>query len=52
MLQKKELLAKSLLIDKSIFEMEKEMTTKERDTHKQFFDNVYSVFNKIISTVK
>lgn len=52
MLQKKELLAKSLLIDKSIFEMENEMTTKERDTHKQFFDNVYSVFNKIISTVK
>lgn len=48
MIQKKELLAKTLLEDKSIFEMKKNMSEKEKMKHKQFFENIECLFHSII----
>lgn len=47
-IQKKELLAKSLLDDIGVFEKFKEMNENEKHLHKNFFDNTEYVFNKII----
>lgn len=49
MIQKKELLAKSLLEDKSIFEMQEGMNSNERTKHEGFYANVDTIFEKIIN---
>ena len=49
MIQKKELLAKSLLEDKSIFEMQEGMNANERTKHEGFYANVDTIFEKIIN---
>ncbi|HEP1790979.1 TPA: ParA family protein [Streptococcus suis] len=48
---KKELLAKSLLSDKSIFELQDEMSDAEKRRHKHFYDHIEEVFEKIIHTI-
>lgn len=48
MVQKKELLAKSLIEDISIFERESEMSDKEKEKHESFFNNISAVFDTII----
>lgn len=47
-IQKKELMAKSLLDDTGVFEKYSNMDEKERKLHKNFFENTEYVFNKII----
>lgn len=47
MIQKKELMAKSLLENKSIFEMRKQMTNNEYSKHHKFYENIEDVFTKV-----
>lgn len=47
MIQKKELLAKTLLQDKSVFEMWDNMSEKERENHDKFYQNISNVFDEI-----
>ncbi|HEO6712721.1 TPA: ParA family protein [Streptococcus agalactiae] len=47
-LPKKELLAKSLLLDKDIFEQRKNMTATEKNRHKKFFSDIDELFNNIV----
>lgn len=46
-IQKKELIAKSLLQNNSVFEMRKEMTKREQVQHKTFYDNIENLFTEI-----
>lgn len=48
MIQKKELLAKSLLDDISIFERQDKMTLKEQNKHESFYTNISIIFDTII----
>lgn len=48
MVQKKELLAKSLLEDQSIFEQKDNMSNSQKDRHKEFYDSVEELFVKIM----
>ncbi|ARJ37740.1 hypothetical protein SporoP8_01875 [Sporosarcina ureae] len=48
---KKELLAKTLLEDRSIFEMHDTMNNNERARHESFYNNIDVLFEKIISIV-
>lgn len=48
MIQKKELLAKTLLEDKSIFEMQEDMNASEKMKHENFFANIDDIFEKVI----
>lgn len=48
MVQKKELLAKSLLEDQSIFEQREKMSKRENERHQAFYENVEYVFEEII----
>lgn len=48
---KKELLAKSLLSDKSIFELQDEMSSAEKKRHRKFYEHIEEVFEKIINTI-
>lgn len=50
-LPKKELLAKSLLLDKDIFEQQENMATYEKARNMQFFNNVEILFDKILETI-
>lgn len=52
MIQKKELLAKTLLQDKSIFEMREEMSPAEQAKHEKFYANVDTVFEKVIQAAE
>ncbi|MET3574230.1 ParA family protein [Bhargavaea ullalensis] len=52
MIQKKELLAKTLLQDKSIFEMREEMSPAEQAKHEKFYANVDAVFKKVIQAAE
>ncbi|MCM3089151.1 ParA family protein [Bhargavaea ginsengi] len=52
MIQKKELLAKTLLQDKSIFEMREEMSPAEQAKHEKFYANVDAVFEKVIQAAE
>lgn len=52
MIQKKELLAKSLLEDISVFEMREKMSKNEEHRHEKFFNHLEKVFNKIIEIVE
>lgn len=47
MIQKKELMAKSLLQNESIFEMRNKMTSRELDIHSNFYDSIDNLFCKI-----
>ncbi|OJF96195.1 ParA family protein [Alkalibacterium sp. 20] len=47
-IQKKEMLAKSLIDDISIFERENKMSVKEKEKHESFFNNISSVFDTIL----
>lgn len=51
MIQDKELMKKSLLHNKSIFEMKHEMTFNEYRKHEKFYENVEKLFNKIIEII-
>lgn len=51
MIQKKELLAKTLLEDKSIFEMQRNMSDNEKEKHVKFFSNIDDIFEKVIKIV-
>ena len=51
MIQKKELLAKTLLEDKSIYEMLEAMSNTEKARHEKFYDNVNNIFEKVINIV-
>lgn len=51
MVQKKELLAKTLLEDRSIFEMQDTMNNNERARHEGFYNTINVLFEKIISIV-
>ncbi|WP_368661275.1 ParA family protein (plasmid) [Bacillus cereus] len=48
MIQKKELLVKTLLEDTSIFEMKEKMSKKEKERHEKFYDHIDEVFTKVI----
>ena len=48
MIQKKELLAKTLLEDKSIFEMQENMSASEKEKHVKFFSSIDDIFEKVI----
>lgn len=48
---KKELMAKSLLLDKSIFEQQENMKPSEVKKHQKFFDNIDKLFNKVLDTI-
>ncbi|PGU98941.1 ParA family protein [Bacillus thuringiensis] len=48
MIQKKELLAKTLLEDTSIFEMKEKMSKKDIERHQKFYDHIDEIFSKII----
>lgn len=50
-LPKKELLAKSLLLDKDIFEQQENMSTSEKTRNQQFFNNIEDLFNKILNVL-
>ena len=50
-LPKKELLAKSLLLDKDIFEQKKKMTVSEQKRNEQFFTHVNLLFDNILNTI-
>ena len=49
MIQKKELLAKTLLQDKSIFEMQDTMKADEKARHEKFYANVNALFEKFVT---
>lgn len=51
MIQKKELLAKTLLEDKSIFEMQETMSKSEKTRHEKFYENIDNIFKKIKNIV-
>lgn len=51
MIQKKELLAKTLLEDKSIYEMLEAMSNTEKARHEKFYKNVNNIFEKVINIV-
>lgn len=51
MVQKKELLAKTLLEDISIFEKQDKMTDRQKKEHEAFYNSVTSLFDTIIQTV-
>lgn len=51
MIQKKELLAKSLLEDMSVFEQQDNMTEKQKYKHEAFYTHITTLFDKIIKTV-
>lgn len=51
MIQKKELLAKTLLEDKSIYEMLEAMSNTEKARHEKFYENVNNIFEKVINIV-
>lgn len=51
MIQKKELLAKTLLEDKSIFEMYETMSNSEKARHQSFYDNVNNIFEKVMKII-
>lgn len=48
MIQKKELLAKSLLEDISIYERQDRMSSKDKEKHEAFYNHISSVFDSII----
>lgn len=48
---KKELLAKSLLLDKSIFEQEDEMTPSDKKRHQKFYSEINELFCTIINKI-
>ncbi|OQR53108.1 ParA family protein [Bacillus sp. CDB3] len=48
MIQKKELLAKTLLEDTSIFEMKEKMSKKDIERHQKFYEHIDNIFSKII----
>lgn len=52
MVQKKELLAKSLLEDQSIFEQRKHMSNSQKKTHQAFYNSIEELFDKIIEKVE
>lgn len=51
MIQKKELMVKSLLQNQSIFEMKNEMSDREFAKHKGFYENIESLFTNVINTI-
>lgn len=50
--QKKELMAKSLVINQSVFEQRENMTEKQVYTHQLFFDNIEYVYNNVLSQLE
>lgn len=50
--QKKELMAKSLVLNQSVFEQRELMTDKQVTTHQIFFDNIEYVYRNILNSME
>jgi len=48
----KELLAKSLVYDQSVFEQYQQMTPKEQEKHQNFYDNITYVYQHILDVLE
>lgn len=50
--QKKELMAKSLVINQSVFEQREQMTDKQKLEHQKFYDNIEYVYKNILTVLE
>ena len=51
-IQKKELIAKSLVINQSVFEQHEQMTPKQKQDHQKFYDNIEYVYQNILTVLE
>ena len=51
-IQKKELVAKSLVINQSVFEQREQMTAKQKQDHQKFYDNIEYVYENILTVLE
>lgn len=51
-IQKKELMAKSLVINQSVFEQREQMTEHQKQMHQKFYDNIEYVYENILSMLE
>ena len=51
-IQKKELVAKSLVINQSVFEQREQMTEKQKQDHQKFYDNIEYVYQNILTVLE
>lgn len=51
-IQKKELVAKSLVINQSVFEQRESMTSKQKQDHQKFYDNIEYVYQNILTVLE
>lgn len=51
-IQKKELVAKSLVINQSVFEQRESMTPKQKQDHQKFYDNIEYVYQNILTVLE
>lgn len=51
-IQKKELMAKSLVIYQSVFEQREHMTDKQKQDHQKFYDNIEYVYQNILTVLE
>lgn len=51
-IQKKELMAKSLVINQSVFEQREHMTEKQKQDHQKFYDNIEYVYQNILTVLE
>ena len=51
-IQKKELMAKSLVINQSVFEQREQMTPKQKQDHQKFYDNIEYVYENILKVLE
>ena len=51
-IQKKELMAKSLVINQSVFEQREQMTPKQKQDHQNFYDNIEYVYENILKVLE
>ncbi|VTS16217.1 transposase (12) BH0978 [Streptococcus pseudoporcinus] len=51
-IQKKELVAKSLVINQSVFEQRDYMTDRQKQDHQKFYDNIEYVYQNILKVLE
>lgn len=50
--QKKELMAKSLVLNQNVFEQKKQMTEQQKKAHRNFYANIESVYESILKVLE
>ena len=51
-IQKKELVAKSLVINQSVFEQRESMSPNQKQDHQKFYDNIEYVYQNILTVLE